>query len=100
LHQLFIARTKGVCGLQLHGSLVALFPALQGGFNLYEGVAVATVQIHHRLFALIKQLSGHIHHLVAKRYSCIFFNFHGLTRFMVGALSGKTLMLGTPNPMK
>ena len=81
---------KGVDRPQLQGGLVAGLLALQRLLDLFQRVAVAAVQIGHRLLDLFDELAQGVRDFVAQGDDGVFFDFHGRVRWaglwFVGAI--------------
>ena len=85
LHQALVAQAKSVFSGQIERDLVAFFLAVQGFFDFRQRVAVAAVQINHRLFAFLDQLTLRVSDFEEQGDSGVFFNFHGGVSFRSAA---------------
>jgi len=77
LQQGLIPLAKRVCGLQFDGRGKACGLPFESRFYFGKGVAIAPMQVGHRLFAFIQQCALWAKNLVANGNGGIFFNFHG-----------------------
>jgi phospholipase/carboxylesterase len=87
--QVLVAQAKRIFRLQRQHGLEAAFLAVKCCLDLWQRVAVATVQINHGLVALLDQLALHVGNFIAEGDGSVFGDFHVACAFC--RLSGGAL---------